>query len=186
VQVSQIFLVFFMTLVLGACSGQKIENYRDKRPLFEPKSFFNGHLEAKGVVTNRSGEVIQRFTCKIIGSWEGNKGQLDEIFSYTNKNSENPIKRLWKLELMPEEHMLKGSAGDIVGEARGKFMGNSFNFHYTLRVPIDGKTYDISVNDWMYLIDENTLMAKSDMSKWGFDVGQVKRNENSWGNFFSF
>jgi len=167
------FFIFGALLLFGACSGQDIESYRDKRPLFQPKSFFNGHLVAKGMVTNRSGEVIQRFTCNIIGSWNGNKGLLDETFTYTNKNSENPRKRLWKLELIPEKHILKGKAGDIVGEAVGEYVGNAFNFNYTLKVPVDGKTYDISVNDWMYLIDENTLMAKSDMSKWGFGVGQV-------------
>lgn len=162
-----------LLFLLVSCSGQKIESYRDKKPLFEPKSFFNGKLIAKGMVTNRSGEVIQRFICHIVGSWQGNTGLLDETFTYTNKNGENPTKRLWKLELEPEDHILKGRAGDIVGEAVGKYMGNAFNFNYTLEVPVDGKTYNISVNDWMYLIDKKTLIAKSDMSKWGFGVGQV-------------
>jgi len=47
---------------------------------------------------------------------------------------------------------------------------------------VDDKVYDVHLDDWMYLIDENTLANRSFMSKFGVEVGQVtlffrKRNE---------
>jgi len=40
-------------------------------------------------------------------------------------------------------------------------------------LPVDDSTYVINFEDWMFLMDENTLLSRSYMSKWGFDVGEV-------------
>jgi hypothetical protein len=34
-------------------------------------------------------------------------------------------------------------------------------------------TYEVNFEDWMYLLDKNTLLARSYMNKWGFDLGEV-------------
>ena len=60
--------------------------------------------------------------------------------------------------------------------------GNALRWRYVLSLPVDDKVYDVHLDDWMYLIDENTLANRSFMSKFGVEVGQVtlffrKRNE---------
>ena len=57
--------------------------------------------------------------------------------------------------------------------AQGQTAGNTFYFVYDLNLPVDNTTYVINFEDWMFLMDENTLLSRSYMSKWGFDVGEV-------------
>ncbi len=163
-------LLIIPLLFVFSCSQHDINDYKEETPVFNPKSFFSGNLVAKGIVTDRSGKVIRRFHCDIVGTWQGNSGKLAEEFIYSDGEKQT---RIWELEYTPSENYLTGKAGDIEGIATGEIRGNAFHFLYTLKIEIDGTTYDISVDDWMYLLDENTLMAKSKMTKWSFDVGEV-------------
>lgn len=60
-----------------------------------------------------------------------------------------------------------------MGEALGEVSGNAFRRGYVLSLPVDGKVYDIRLDDWMYLIDENTMANRAFMTKFGFEVGQI-------------
>lgn len=51
--------------------------------------------------------------------------------------------------------------------------GNSFHWRYVLRLPVDGTEYDVSLDDWMYLIDKQTMANRSSMTKLGVEVGQI-------------
>ena len=44
---------------------------------------------------------------------------------------------------------------------------------YVLTIDVDGKKYDIKIDDWMYLIDNKSLINVSDMKKFGFKVGSL-------------
>ena len=61
----------------------------------------------------------------------------------------------------------------MVGEARGEVAGNALRWRYVLNLPVDGSVYEVSLDDWMYLMDEDTLINRSSMSKLGVEVGQV-------------
>jgi hypothetical protein len=43
-----------------------------------------------------------------------------------------------------------------------------------LRIPYGGKQLDLSVDDWMYRVDETTVMNESVLSKWGFRVSSIQ------------
>ena len=66
-----------------------------------------------------------------------------------------------------------GTADDVVGAAQGQSAGNAFQWAYTLRLPVDGKTYEVQFDDWMYLIDEHVMLNKAVMSKFGVRLGEV-------------
>ena len=57
--------------------------------------------------------------------------------------------------------------------AEGAAYGNAFNWHYTLVLPVNGEVYHVNMDDWMYLVDEQTLLNRATMTKFGFEVGQV-------------
>ena len=44
---------------------------------------------------------------------------------------------------------------------------------YTLAVPYKDKTINIKIDDRMYLVEPNTLINESKMTKFGFTVGQI-------------
>ena len=67
----------------------------------------------------------------------------------------------------------QGDADDVVGTASGQTSGNAFYWTYTLRLPVDGTTYEVRFDDWMYLIDESVMLNRATMSKWGVRLGEV-------------
>jgi hypothetical protein len=66
-----------------------------------------------------------------------------------------------------------GRADDVLGEAQGEVAGNAFRWNYTLLLPVDGTTYEVQFDDWMYLMDDRTMLNKATMSKWGVRLGEV-------------
>ena len=71
------------------------------------------------------------------------------------------------------QSVYEGRADDVIGTAKGETAGNAFYFEYILDLPVDDTTYKVNFKDWMFLLDKNTLIARSYMSKWGFYLGEV-------------
>ena len=46
-------------------------------------------------------------------------------------------------------------------------------WRYVLSLPVDDEVYRVDFDDWMYLIDQQTLANRSFMSKFGVELGQV-------------
>ena len=40
-------------------------------------------------------------------------------------------------------------------------------------VPVDGTTYEVQFDDWMYLVDEQVMLNRATMSKFGVRLGEV-------------
>ena len=155
-------------LLIGACSSS-INDYKKTEPTLALETFFNGNLVAYGIVQNPSGKVIQRFKADLIGTWQGNKGVLDEQFYYADGTTGE---RTWYLEKHPNG-AYSGTASDVSGTAQGYARGFALNWEYTLQLPINGKTWELKLDDWMYLIDENRMINRTDMRKWGIKLGEL-------------
>ena len=155
--------------LLSACAGPQPGDYAAERPVLDLASYFDGTLDAYGVFTDRSGKVVKRFTVLLSCRWQGDEGVLDEAFSYSDGSTQ---RRVWRIRKLPDGRYL-GRADDVVGEAIGTASGNALNWTYTLRLPVDGKTYDVRFDDWMYLMDERVMLNKAVMSKFGLRLGEV-------------
>lgn len=161
--------IILLCLGLASCSGVDVRNYSQEKPPLELREFFEGRVEAWGIFQKRSGQVAKRFHVVINGHSEGDKLILDEAFTYSDGTTQ---KRLWTLT--PDgPGQWRGTAGDVVGEARGEVAGNTLRWKYVLRLPVDGEVYDVELDDWMYLMDDKTLINRSYMSKFGVEVGQI-------------
>ena len=66
-----------------------------------------------------------------------------------------------------------GTAADVVGTAQGEAQGSALHWTYVLSLPVDGKVWEMDMDDWMYLVDDKTLLNRTSMSKYGFKVGDV-------------
>ena len=155
--------------LLAGCASPRVDDYAREKPVLDLRQYFNGRLLAHGLVTDRSGRVTQRFTVQITGTWQGDTGTLDERFSYADGRQEQ---RVWTLQRLADGRYT-GRAGDVVGEAYGQAQGNALNWRYTLRVPVDGRSWDIQFDDWMFLMDERVMINRAVMSKFGIRVGEV-------------
>lgn len=156
-------------LLLASCGNVDIRDYAQESPPLDLRQYFEGRVEAWGMFQKRSGLVVKRFHVVIDGHSEGDKLILDERFVFSDGTTQQ---RVWTLT--PDgEGRWRGTAGDVVGEAIGEVAGNALRWRYVLRLPVDDSVYDVTLDDWMYLIDEQTLANRSFMSKFGVEVGQI-------------
>lgn len=154
---------------LAGCAAPTPVDYAQQTPLLDLKTYFNGDLVAHGMFTDRSGKVLRRFVVDLKASWQGDKGTLEEDFRYSDGKTE---RRVWHL-VSQGNGRYTGTADDVVGVALGQAAGNALNWRYTLRLPVDGSVYEVAFDDWMFLIDEQVMLNKAVMSKFGFRLGEV-------------
>lgn len=155
--------------MLGGCAGQKIGDYAGVTPAFDPAVFFKGRTEAWGMFQKRGGEVARRFHVVVTGTVEGETLTLDERFRYDDGETQA---RIWTLVRQPDGSW-HGRAGDVIGQAVGESAGNAFHWNYTLLLPVKEKQYEVQMDDWMYQLDERTVINRTSMRKFGVEVGQV-------------
>ncbi|MCB4435178.1 DUF3833 domain-containing protein [Alteromonas sp. McT4-15] len=161
-------------LFLGALTGCSVSvdgnDYKAVSPVFEIEQFFDGDVKAWGIVQNRSGEVVQRFTVDINGRIDGDTLTLDETFTYGV--GEGPTSRTWTIVKQADNSYI-GRASDIEGPAKGTAFGNAFNFHYEMDLPVDDTTYSVTFDDWFWAFDDSTMMNRSYIRKFGIVMAEV-------------
>jgi hypothetical protein len=157
------------TLVVGCAGAPVPADYAAETPALDLKTYFNGELVAHGIFTDRAGRVQRRFVVEMTGTWQGREGTLDERFTYSDGKTE---RRVWRLTDLGGGRYA-GRADDVVGEAAGQASGNALNWRYTLKLPVDGKVYEVQFDDWMYLMDGRVMLNKAAMSKFGIFLGEV-------------
>jgi len=158
-----------LSLLLAGCGTVPVEQYRDERPAMDLRRYFDGTVDAWGMFQDRSGKVVKRFYVKIDAQWNGDTGILDEHFEYADGTRS---RRVWTITRL-DDHRYRGTADDVVGEARGEAYGNALRWQYVLKLEIDGKTWEVDFDDWMYMVDDQVMLNRSVMSKFGFRLGEV-------------
>ena len=161
-------LAAFAAVALAGCATVDVADYSSERPVLDLARYFDGTVDGWGMFQDRSGRVVKRFHVRIDAKWEGNAGTLDEQFEYSDGTKE---RRVWKL--VRDGDRYTGTAGDVVGTAQGRASGNALHWQYVLALPVDGRTWHVDMDDWMFLIDETTLLNRTTMSKFGVKVGEV-------------
>lgn len=156
-------------LAMSGCSTPKVTDYAAQKPVLELRDYFNGTLDAYGVFTDRSGQVVKRFTVVMECRWQGDQGVLDEAFSYSDGTTQ---RRVWRLQRLADGRFT-GQADDVVGTAQGQQSGNAFHWTYTLALPVDGRVIEVQFDDWMYLMSDKVMLNKAAMRKWGVGLGEV-------------
>ena len=154
---------------LSGCAGPEVSRYASEKPVLDLRTYFNGTLDAYGIFTGRSGEVVKRFTVVMRCQWSGDDGVLDEDFTYSDGTTQ---KRVWRMKHLGNGRF-SGTADDVVGTAQGEQQGNAFRWGYTLRQPVGDKVYEVQFDDWMYLMNDRVMLNKAVMSKFGVRLGEV-------------
>lgn len=166
-------LMVTLVLLIGL-SGCSIsiegKKYQQTTPALSLEQFFEGDVKAWGIVQNRAGDVVQRFTVTIKGRLEGDTLILDETFDY--EVGEGPLQRTWRIT-PTGNGSYEGRAGDILGVATGTSYGNAFNFQYEMDLPVDDTTYKVAFDDWFWAMGDGTLMNRSYVKKFGLVMAEV-------------
>ena len=154
---------------ITGCSSTQVQEYKNEKPTLVLEDYLSGKLEAHGFFQDRSGKIVKRFKVLMTGQWTGDTGTLDEDFEYSDGTKS---KRIWTIKKLASGQY-SGTAADVVGEARGEAAGNAFRWVYTMDLPVGKTSYHVQFDDWMYLMDQEVMLNKSKMSKFGVYLGEV-------------
>jgi len=150
-------------------SAQSPHDYDSARQAFDVRKHLNGPMICEGVIYGPTGRVTSRFTADFEGTWDGNRGTLKERFRYDN--GEHQV-RAWHIEV-DKTGKIKTSADDVVGTGKGYQAGNAIGLSYKLRLPEESGGYVLDAIDWMYLLENGTIVNRSQFRKFGFRVAEL-------------
>ena len=172
-------LVVLIALFLGGCSKPDLDQYLGNQPPLDLFNYFQGSTTGYGMVQDRGGNMTRQFVVDINGETSSNNSLvLNEYFDWSDGEKST---RVWTIR-KAESGLLIGTAADVHGDAVGEVSGNVLNWRYDLNVDADGRVWKISLDDWMYLQQDNVLINKTRMSKFGIHLGDItivfKKNNN--------
>ncbi|MFT5812989.1 MAG: hypothetical protein ACI9VT_000727 [Psychroserpens sp.] len=164
----KLMVIFWLVYTLTSCTSQ-LEEYQATSPKLDIQQYFSGKSIAWGMVQDYTSKVTRRFCVELDGQWQGEDGLLKEVFYFADGEVSF---RNWQLKKLKQGKYL-GSAEDVVGNANGQQVGFAFQWQYDLLVPIDGDEIQLSLDDWMYQIDEYRVFNRTKMKKFGVTVAEI-------------
>ena len=167
----KIISILLITILLTSCSGNNMKpiDFKDQKPRLIIEDYLSGNIKAWGILQNRSGKVTRQFSAELNGKWDGKQLILDEKFNWSDGEIQ---KRQWQINKI-DQHNYEGTAGDVVGTAKGYSYGPTFKFEYVLLVPIKGKNIKITFDDWIFQQDDKVAINKATMTKFGIKVAEL-------------
>ena len=167
----KILFAIIFTILLTSCTGNKMKptDFKDQKPRLIIEEYLSGNVKAWGILQNRSGKVTRQFSADLNGKWDGKQLILDEKFNWNDGEVQT---RQWKIDKI-DEHTYEGTAGDVVGKAKGYSYGPAFKFEYVLLVPVKGKEMKITFDDWIFMQDERVAINRAIMTKFGIKVAEL-------------
>lgn len=156
--------------LLVGCSGMKAEDFAGTEPRFVLEEYFEGQTRAWGIFQDRFGNLRRQFTVDIDGTWDGETLTLVEDFVYSDGETE---RRTWVIRKI-DEHTYEGTSEDgVIGTALMKSYGNAVNFSYDFDLNLGERVVRVRFTDWMWLQDEDTMINRATVTKFGFELGEA-------------
>ncbi len=156
-------------LALTGCNSMKPEDFAAAQPRFVLEQYFEGRSRAWGLFQDRFGNVRRQFVVDITGTRDGDELTLVEDFRYSDGETEQRIWRIRKLD----DHTYEGTAGGVVGTARGVGYGNALNWRYDFDLPVGDSVWRVHFDDWMFQQDDEVMINQATVTRWGIEIGQV-------------
>ena len=156
-------------IMFSGCSSNSLETYKGTTPEADIKDYFNGPVKAWGIVQDWRGRVVRRFDIEMVGAWDGDKGTLTEHFTYYDGKKQE---RVWTIR-KHADGTYEGTAADILGKATGKAEGSAVRWNYVMDLPVDDTTYRIRFDDWMWVMNDDVLINRSYLKKFGLTVSEL-------------
>ena len=170
-------LIGFMIVVAGFVlksrfldfTAQTPEDYTHNTPDFDIRAHLNGPIACEGVIYGPTGRVTSRFVAEFHAEWDGNEGRMTEDFRYDSGAEQH---REWRLSLS-DNGRIRADAADLVGMGSGQQMGSGVCLNYTIKLPESAGGHALDVVDWMYLVENGTIINRSQFRKFGIKVAEL-------------
>ncbi|MBS9716458.1 DUF3833 domain-containing protein [Pseudohalocynthiibacter aestuariivivens] len=161
-------LVYVISKKLGF-SAQSPQDYNATSPAFDLRKHLSGPILCEGIIYGPMGRVNSRFVADMNGVWDRATGTLTESFHYSSGNTQL---RKWNLTI-GNDGSFRATADDVIGTADGIQSGATVRMRYRIRLPEDAGGHVLNVTDWMYLMENGSILNKSEMRKFGVKVAEL-------------
>ena len=113
----KIIFALFVAFLLTSCSDNNMKpiDFKDQKPRLIIEEYLSGNVKAWGILQNRSGKVTRQFSADLNGKWDGKQLILDEKFIWNDGEIQTRQSTINKID----EHHYEGTAGDVIGKAKG-------------------------------------------------------------------
>lgn len=155
--------------LLAGCSDRPSLEDQLGGPPMVLEDYFDGQILAHGQFQDRFGTVRRRFEVAINGDWDGDRLRLVEDFVYEDASTE---RRVWTLHKTGPTTW-EGTAPGVIGTARGEVRGDTFNWQYSIDLPVPDGTLRADFDDWMWRMDGQKALNRAYMSRFGVRLGEV-------------
>lgn len=139
-------------------------------PVFDPVAFFDGHTRSWGVIENRSGAPTERVVTDSHG-WIDEAKQLRMVQHLTFQDGKIQ-ERDWTL-WRTGPGRFEATANDMVGSAAGEADGRMFHWQWVLARSPGNPLMNVTMNQWMYGLEDGSAMIRTTVSKFGVIVAEV-------------
>jgi hypothetical protein len=145
------------------------DDFAGTTPAFDPITFWSGRTASWGVIENRNGAPTAIVTTTTEATAEGGDG-LHMVQHVVTGGKETV--RDWHMRRLGGG-WFEASANDMVGTGRGMASGRTLHWTWTLaNKPCNALVY-VSMDQWMYLADNGTLMNRTIITKLGVRLMEV-------------
>jgi hypothetical protein len=164
-------LMLAALLALSACGKPMlVDDFKATRPPFDAIAFWTGHHRSWGVIENRAGAPTDTVVTDCVGTPEGPDG-LHMVQTLTLGDG-TVQHRDWHLRRTGPNSFV-ATANDMVGEADGQSAGRVFHWSWVLATKPGSSIRNVTMDQWMYLMDGGVMMNRTTIRKLGVILLEV-------------
>ena len=149
--------------------AQSPSDYAGKGPQFDIRKHLSGPLLCEGVIYGPTGRVSSRFVADFDARWNGNVGTMTEEFRYDTGETQS---REWTLTV-GNDGSIRAEAPDVIGTGTGMQEGPGVQLNYRIKLSESAGGHVLDTVDWMYLMENGTIMNRSQFRKYGIKVAEL-------------
>jgi virulence-associated protein VapD len=143
-------------------------NYNKKLPAFSMESYFSNKVTALGYMTFfYPHKTIKDIKIFFSGKFHNNTLTLKE--NYTDNDSK--VLRTWSFKKTSSSCYI-GKESNVKGIIKVSIYDNKLNMKYKFKTSYKKIYFSVNVKDSMYLVDKETLINKTIVSKYGITLAE--------------
>jgi hypothetical protein len=158
-----------MLLFIGCSAPLRPAAFATTTPAFDPVTFWSGRTSSWGVIENRDGAPIAIITTSTDATADGADGVY--MIQHVISNGSDTV-RHWHMRRLGNGQY-EATANDMVGSSRGSPSGRTLHWTWTLAAKPGNCLFNVTMDQWMYLADNGTLMNRTIISKFGVRLVEV-------------
>lgn len=150
--------------------AQSLSDYASDAPARNLADVLGGRFEAHGLIFDYTGRAKSRFYAEIEGAFDSEGGTLTERFEYASGVTDH---RQWTIRFDPDGKRFTATAPDVIGDGVGELNGDAIRMTYRLKLPERAGGHVLDVVDWLYVMEDGTIVNRSDMRKFGVKAAEL-------------